>query len=473
MRLEITTSWVYVYDASAEAVTMLYENLATPNTQAFFINKKRQAINDRLPPDKQLPYEDTKYRLYDLVRHRFPRGSIFTAVGLLSEHGFVYDFSYSKPRHEPAVEADVLHSRDPWQYPYDFQGECIDKFFAAEFGIVEVPTRGGKTTIGLVAAGRMLHHGPVLYLVTTKEAQRQVVSEAKDYLFGGEGSGLRVSTDVADDGICVLTYATATKRNLSSFVFVIADEAHRVPADTFFDVLAACTSAWYRLGLTGTVEGRSDGKDDFTTAAVGPVVASVERSTLIDRGLCSDGNIIMLEYKGSPYLMDDAVTGDWRSIERLGISENRERNELLVDTWANLWHDMGQTLFMVEKHAQGKQIQALLKERGIDAPFVHGKTKKAKRDALYEQMAAGEIPVAVASKIYNDSLTFPHLTVAVNCAGGKSEASSRQKLGRVLTGGDKRMVFVDVMDRHHRTLQRHAYARRRAYEKDGYTVEVR
>ncbi len=469
MILTVSTSWVHVTDCSVSDESLLYEELTSPNSNAHFVNAKRKIINDRIGANAvhmHIAYEDTKHRLYDRKEHKFPRGAIFLACDLLNTHSRRCDIRFgSVASFEPDLTLAGNGRRDPWNGPYDFQGRGIDTFFAKEFGVLEIPTRGGKTTIGLFAAQRFLAHGPVLYLVTTKESQRQVIAEINDYI------GCPSSTDVASEGISVLIYNTARNRSLADYVFVVADEAHRVPAETFFEVLAQCTNAWYRMGLTGTVEGRSDGKDAFIEAAIGPVIYTVPRSLLLERRLCADGKVLMARFDDSRDL-EQIKRGDWHSIERHGISQNFWRNQFIVNQWAKVWDDR-QTLFLVERYEQGNLLQKHIKEAtDLDVAFVNGKTPKAKRQTIYEDFAAGRINVLIASKIYNDSMTFPHLEIAVNAAGGKSETATRQKLGRVLTGGEKKMLFMDVMDVHHPTLKRHAAARKRAYVKDGYKVKI-
>jgi superfamily II DNA or RNA helicase len=307
---------------------------------------------------------------------------------------------------------------------------------------------------------------PVLWLVTKNEAQLDVV-RTWDKHFGR----YHAAGDYLDEGLSVLTYATATKRDLSHYGLVIADEVHRAAADTYYDAIQGATNAWYRLGLTGTPKGRSDGKEIFIEGGIGPVCYTVSRQLLIERSLCSSGVTRRVIMDDDMYI--DGGHGNWTQIERVGIVENLKRDTLLLMAAKDLRHGDSlhdQILILCRRQAHA---EALAKNAsvmfGYPVKAMHSRRSKKERKTAYEDFASGKTRIIVATGIYDDSMTFPHLKILVNAAGGKSTILTGQRLGRVLAG-DKKVTIIDCSDEHYETLRGHAKKRMRVYEKEGYPV---
>ena len=99
----------------------------------------------------------------------------------------------------------------------------------------------------------------------------------------------------------------------------------------------------------------------------------------------------------------------------------------------------------------------------------NGKMSKYEREHWYQKIKDGTIKYFVVSSIYNDSVSLPHVRVLINAAGGKSQISTRQRLGRALTG-DKEMTLIDSLDLGHKTLKKHSIIRLESYRAEGYKV---
>lgn len=454
VELCVTPSWVYVYGPKI-VDSILDDTLSARNPQAFWQNKKRRAQS------KHIPLVDEFWRLYDRAQRRFPKGVIKLAAQTLKAEGLAVRMSTSGIAHSPS---DTFFYEGHDLKDFDWQTEAPVEFFKHEFAVCAVPTRGGKTIIGLRVATAFVQRCKVLYLVNKVEAQKSVVAHWEKH-FGAAPAYTEINDK--SSGLYVLTYQSAANRDLSDFGMVIGDEIHGVGADTFFDSLMRCESAWYRLGLTGTHEGRSDGKDLWIEAAAGPVYYEVDRRAIIDAGLCASGVIWRV---GVDEQIPD-VSG-WRKIEEHGIITGY-RTSRLIECARAAWNALdgeGQLLVMVHKHSHGELFAGMLSESlGFEVPYISSKTSKSKRADYYEQLQAGTLKAAVASSIWNDSVTLPHVRVLVVAPGGKSPIRTRQILGRALTG-NKKVIVVDALDKGHPTLKRHSAARRRAYLEDGYEV---
>lgn len=452
--LVVTPSWAYVY-GSGKVDAILDEALKVRNPQAYWQNKRRREIHS------SIPMVDEYWRLYDRNAQKFPKGVIKRAVNSLSEAGYRVSISVDEVRHRPSQP--IYYGKGLEDYSWQF--EAADRFLENEFAVCEMPTRSGKTLVGLRIATAFVHSCPVLYLVNKQEAQLSVQEHWREHF-----DIAPVYDDVTENsGLHVVTYQTAHNRELSHFGFVIGDEIHGAGADTFFDALQRCESAWYRLGMSGTVTGRSDNKDLWIEGAAGPVYYTVPREVIIEAGLCADGEV--WQVTASHDL--EGVRG-WQQLEKHGII-NDYRNERLIQgaiaARSQLGGD-GQILVMVRKHDHGERLaEQLSAALQLDVPYVSGQLSSSRREKLYEEFKSGKIPVAVASSIWSDSVTFPHVRVLVYAAGGKSAIQARQNLGRALTGGED-IIVVDAYDTGHRTLEKHSKKRAKAYEEDGYPVKI-
>lgn len=441
-------SWVYVYSENG-VDRVLDQALRVKNPQSFWINKKRHP---------KAPRVDTYHRIYDRAVSRFPKGVLHIAHEALTRSGWKVNVTQTGVYTAPPDPIFWPDSFEPW----DHQREAVEQFWDHEFGVMEIPTRGGKAKIGMLAATRFTNHYPVIYFVTKAESKREIIEEWEADFRQGPAFD-----DAGDEtGLHVLTYQAGMNRDLSPYHFVIADEVHMTGAEKIHDCLMRCDKAWYRLGLTGTGEGRPDNKDIYITGAVGPACYSVPRKVLVDAGLCATADIFMVDIPGD---VDIQGTVNWRSIEIQGIINYQPRTDALIGAALEKWKD-GQLLVLVQRYLQGNIFaECLTKRLGYDVEFVNGKTPAAKRKQIYEAFQKGEIKALVASSIFSDSVTFPDVKVLIPASGGKSPIATRQRLGRALTG-EKDVVIIDSWDSQHRVLEKHSKAREKAYGIEGYSV---
>ena len=443
-------SWVYVYSGNG-VDRVLDLALRVKNPQAFWVNKKRH---------EKAPKMDSFHRIYDRVVSRFPKGVLHLAHEALTRSGWKVNVTQTGTYTSPPDPIFWPDSFEPW----DHQREAVEQFWGHEFGVMEIPTRGGKAKIGMLAATRFTNQYPVVYFVTKAESKREIIAEWEADFKQGPAFD-----DAGDEpGLHVLTYQAGMNRDLSPYRFVIADEVHMTGAEKIHDCLMRCDQAWYRLGLTGTGEGRPDNKDIYVTGAVGPAIYSVPRKVLVEQGLCATADIFMVEVPG---VVEISGTVNWRAIESQGLINYLPRTDAMIDAALAKWTDGGQLLVLVQRYPHGDIFAARLTERlGYEVEFVNGKTPTSQRKKIYEAFQNGETKALVASSIFNDSVTFPYVKVLIPAPGGKSPIATRQRLGRALSG-KKDVIIIDSWDAHHRVLEKHSKARAKAYGVEGYNVQ--
>lgn len=441
---EIGPSWTKILDPTTLASRILEEVTSAVDPQAFF-NKAYQR-----------GYIDGKFHL--LRDDKFPTGLLVGAIKALEEAEVSWDISSVDPLVVESVGDIVVPEAIKLR---DYQKEAVECAVAEGRGILSVPVNGGKSYI---AAALVATHGwPSVILVARTEGLKQMYTLFVE-CFGEE----EVALDV-DEGkpIVLMTYATATKRDLSQYKLLIADEVHRVAADTFFNASMACTGAYRRFGLSGTPMGREDGKDIYFLAATGDILYTLDPQFLVDKGYSAKAEIAMIEVDG----VSSNASRDWHVIEEESLVNWDDRNQKIVEVAVCAVKQNKQVLVMVKRINHGEALKQYFEDRNLDVPFTNGQISKSKRMKYYEDFKSGKCMCMIASGIYDDSVDIPDIEVLINASGGKSEIATKQKLGRGLRNpGGKQLLMVDFWDRHHNILFRHSKRRKKSYEAEGFKV---
>ena len=354
---------------------------------------------------------------------------------------------------------------DEWEWvgpePRDYQIEAVEKCLYAKRGIVELPTRTGKTLF----AGKLLQVLGLrtLYLVSGKESLYQAKDDLAGYIKGPKiglyGDGCKeVGGDITIALIQSLTKIKG-KNPFADVGVILIDEVHKAAADSIFKYFMR-NKAPYRFGMSGTAF-RSDNKDIKLTALLGRIIYSKDQEEMWDKGVIEKPTVRWLEVEGD--VLHRAM--HYRHHYKNGIIESKERNRLVGKILDH--HPEDQILISVENTLHGEILYDMYKDRG--AVFVHGKSKKEFREDIFKKVQDGSQRIVITTRIFNESLTFPDLAVLVNMAGRRSGTELLQKYGRIQGKGNKKSVVIyEFRDNHSHYLERHAKARYRLLEKRNY-----
>ncbi len=196
-----------------------------------------------------------------------------------------------------------------------------------------------------------------------------------------------------DAKVTVSTYQGAGKHLDKEWDLLIADEAQRLPANTFSKLAFIKTK--YRLGLTGT-PWREDDRQHLIVALSGFPVA-IRWAELIASGALRRPRIIVATVQN-----EAAKTSYVRSL----LAKHKGRALIFCD-----WLEQGQALADV-----------------LHVPFVHGGTSR-KLDMIEDS------EVCVVSRVGDRGLDLPDLRLVIEVAGaGSAREQFAQRVGRLLHG---------------------------------------
>ena len=296
-----------------------------------------------------------------------------------------------------------------------------------------LPTGGGKTVVGADLVRRFLAGGKrVLVIAHRKELLDQFGGKLRDV-------GLEYGVIRADEPpsplwpIQLASIATLVKRDLPPADWIVIDEAHRTPADSYARVLEAYPNARV-LGLTAT-PCRLDGKplkEHFDEMVVGATYSE----------LIASGAIVAPQVyapRRAPDLSDVKVrNGDYdaRAVERVmqrphvigdvmetwsahaGIGPGRERPIPTVVFAAGIEH----SLDLCQK----------FRERGVLVEHLDGSTPEEERELILYRFSAGQLDVICNVGILCEGWDEPRCKCIVDAAPTASLMRHMQKVGRAL-----------------------------------------
>ncbi len=253
---------------------------------------------------------------------------------------------------------------------------------------------------------------------------------------------------------------------------IIVDEAHTLPASTFYSVAMATPNAYWRVGLSGTPLARGDRRSVLAIAALGPVIYRLRADDLVRRGVLARPRVRLL-----PVVHTNIRASTWQGVYGECVVRSPLRNGALV---AAARTAVGPTLLFVKEVHHGKALVRLLERAGLRSEFVYGAHSVDIQKSLIRRLVRGEFDVLVCSVVLQEGVDIPELRTVIVGSGGKSTIATLQRLGRGMrverdaSGAVVKDVFtvIDVDDRGNEWLEKHARARIKAYMGEGFETVV-
>jgi superfamily II DNA or RNA helicase len=339
-------------------------------------------------------------------------------------------------------------------------------------GILDVATAGGKS---LIAAGIIKAiDRDTLFLTHKKdylsEMEYILKSQFTDAMVGRVGGGI-VRLSRIDVG-SVQTISRNLKE-LGSYLgkkrVVIVDEAHFACSKSYSDVLAACTHAPWRFGLTASVEKQS--VKMVGESQLGPIISTITPKYLIDKGFITPPKIIMFPIK-KPKI---SFRLDYHSCYKEGIVENEFRNNKIVSIAKLLVkRNITPVVILCKMIRHHRNLAECLDYTSLKYEMLDGNHSTVEKDRVFGKLKRGESEVCLFTGIFDESMNVPNLKAVIFAGSGYSQKKSIQRIGRGmrLFKDKPYFVIVDFFDLTHSYLEKHSRIRSRTYKNLGYTSEI-
>lgn len=336
---------------------------------------------------------------------------------------------------------------------YDYQRKAVDVVAKYNYGILQAPAGSGKTQMGISIIQKLGRK--TLWLTHTKDLLQQSMDRALTYiprsLIGTITEG---KVDIGS-GITFATVQTISRLDLTQYRYewdaIIVDECHRVAGTpttmTMFAKVLNSLAATYKIGLSATVH-RADGMIRATYTLLGPILYSVPEEAVADRimkvGVCPIRTSVSIN---RDCMNPDGTLNYQGMIEYL--TEDADRNRLIVSTMVL---DEGHPSLVLSTRIEHlKTLMDMLPESmKAKAAHISGKTPKAVREKVLEQMRTGELDYLFATyTLAKEGLDIPRLDRLYMATPQKDYAVVVQSIGRIARTceGKEKPVCYDYVDR--------------------------
>lgn len=426
---------------------------------------------------------DGSFRQFDPNARTFPTGMVDRVRHYVEMMG-----------HDVIIRGrNVVASGELPEGLYDYQEEACDVLSHNHWGILDSPPRSGKTAMACADIA-MWNLRPVVVIVpsaVTVTPARQIRDEVSKWL--GIHAGFIGDGEFDPQDVTVITSAAAysallrgkvirsvstkekskekptefhkeTVELLTSCKHLVYDEVHHVKAPMEQAVLKAMKNTVVRRGLSGTPWDEG-GWGFMLEASCGPIVHTISRKLLLDRGYRVRKEVQMVRLPVKRYTSQT----HYQSIYKDYIVDSEIRNKYIVD-WARDGADFGYSVLIMVAHTRhGNNIAAMMPE----AVEVYGSMKGKDRQETLQAFRDKKIMVVI-STVMDEAVDIPSLDCVVNAAGGKDGRVAQQRADRAATRypGKEVCYQLDFLDEA-RSLREHARTRLRNYTSDETcTVEV-
>ncbi len=336
-------------------------------------------------------------------------------------------------------------------------------------GVIALPTGAGKTLIGV--QGITTLGLPTLIVTFTNEQLRQWEETIKRFTKGDVEVGLYYSRKKHLAPITITTYQTAIKHmdELSSFLFLIIDEAHHLPAEKFREIALSCVAP-YRMALSATPY-RSDGKHVELFRLMGGLVYQRGVEELVAQGYLAQFRVLRIKI---PLTLEEKAEYDNLTRKFRSLSEGRPVLEIVkrakegdvkameaLKVYSRIRYLIGLTKGklskireIVEKEKGRKVViftqyveHAELISKLIGGYILTGQMPKRERELVLEKFKQSNSGVLVLTTVGDEGLDIPDASVGIVVAGTSSKRQYIQRLGRLLrnNSGNKVATLYELI----------------------------
>ena len=414
----------------------------------------------------------SKIEKFDKKKMTFKIGMLPTLEKYIRVHNLSYqisDYDFSLPE---GVEIDNRMSGK-----YIHQRKAVEAFYRKRFGIIVVPTRGGKTFIASEILRIFLDtdDGNFLFLTDNTTLFNQAVNDIKEYFqpYGGIEVG-EIKAGKIDTGKRVTVGMIQTiqstfsgrcrdkkkKKDLEKYIrelkFLCVDEVHENCSDAKLKTYKKARNLEYQLCLSATPYRAGTLVQNLKLKEwSGDVIYTITEERLRKRHVLSDYRVFMLLIDHNDISYDVAVE-DYAGYRTALIFNSEIRNQVLMRVMNVLRELKLKTLVLFQSIEHGSKVAQLSGER-----FISGQTKSDERERAKAEFLSGEGGFLLASDIFKKGVTLPAAQVLLNVDGGLEEANVIQRCGRILgvTETKTKSVVIDFFDLYDAYFSEHSEVR--------------
>ncbi len=403
----------------------------------------------------------------------FNTGLLVQVLNLLRKNGI--DFILQDERKVPEKKFDHKIKKTL----RDYQEEAVEEAIKNQRGVIWTPTGSGK---GLLLTDIIAKLGvPTLVLVKSKDLLYQtmdlIMKELDLKEIGCIGAGVINPAEFVTVGMLQTLNKLREdnqqtfKSGMSYFECLVVDEAHAINnnAKSFVNVVDNIP-AYYRYAFTATpTRNEAPNATDVTlTASFGPILYSITRKELVEKGYLVDVNVVIVPHKKDvgmtreDYLhTEETPQQAYRAAWTDYILNDEKRAGIIKELLSR--HKDEQVLIIADSVELAEKLG-----KEIEVPVVTGSTDQYTRAKIYHDFKKGSLKVLFASNIFSEGLDFPNLNVVIFAEPFKSPIRLIQRIGRSMrvVDGKQASTIYDIADVNSPFFDRQFKSRQDRYDKE-------
>ena len=438
----------------------------------------------------------------------FPAGWTGKVTKALSRHDLPFEIEDIRKKPKKINLTILALPNDPWEH----QKDALLSIEENERGIVQVPTRGGKTLImALTIASFDVKTIIMVPNITLLEQEYEVFAK----VFGADRVG-RLGGGYLDyhKDVTVATVPTLhsrqddflTKLLMRQAGCLLLDECHHIShggyklQNTYFEVVQRCRNAYYRIGLSATPGRTSSLERQLLVAVAGKLIYQIGVEELTERKVLVPAavDLVVLERNHTPTLKEILENHYHVDVpSRAKIEEVYKQYKIPVPLVPTFKQQLDEKItnhtgfkrlvkFLAEYHAsKGRSVIVLvsLVEKGVQM-YTEGEFKienaiglsgkDANRTEVLDQFRHGDFKILVSTLI-REGVDIPKGDILILASVDvRGDTPVIQRSGRILTShtGKTKARIIDFFVRDQGTLERHSKDRMRLYEKNGFDIQI-
>jgi len=341
----------------------------------------------------------------------------------------------------------------------DYQLTAIEKIRAARRAggkriLFQLPTGGGKSAIGCKMMAGVLERGKRALVIAHRQELISQFHSALKRDWAIDAGVIRAGDLRANPAApCQLaSLQTLIRRDLPPADFILVDEAHRSPAESYQQILKGYPGAFI-VGLTAT-PARLDGKplqETWERLIVGATYSEL----IAYRGRTGERAIMRPEMWRAKKLPElgkvKRVAGEY-SGQELGQAMSMVVGDV-VESWREHAHGRATVAFAASiEHSI--ELVARLREAGARAAHIDGHSSDDDRWQALVDLETGKLDVVSNVDVLSEGWDQPRVKCLLDCAPTMSLVKFMQRAGRILRPfEDQTPVIVD----HAGNIERHGY----------------
>jgi len=334
-------------------------------------------------------------------------------------------------------------------------------------GLLIAPTGSGKTIVAAGIISNFIDEGiKVLFLCHTLSLLNQTEKEFKKMGLNTSKTGAG-EIDLSGQIVIAMMQTFGKldpKTYRDKFDIVIVDEAHHISSETgTYHKILKNVLAPIRFGFTATPPTNPEAKL-VCEGLIGPIIGETTMKEGKEKEFLSEPKVRLVSVPKKDSLQDMRL---YKDIYDAGIVNNRVRNRMIANI-VEEYNKEGKTCLVYVNRIE--HLDMLMNMGNDSWEKVLGETEGELRESLRNRLNSKNIKCIVTTTVWKEGVNIPSLDVIINAAGGKSEISILQTIGRGLrrTKDKNTVVIVDFLDSG-RYLSEHAIERLSIYSQNGWT----